>query len=202
MRELSELELDSLKELTNIGIGQAATALSQMVDEKVDLKVPQVKLVPVRDIPEELGGSEKEVVCLYLSIQGDIEGSTLFLFSKESAFLLAGLLTGTEDEEKDELNEIEESALKEVGNIFTNVFLNCLADMMDIKLGPSLPYFAMDMLGAVIDMIVIAIARVSEYALILDAKIAINEYEIQSNFMILPDKDALDFILDKIKIEQ
>lgn len=198
---LSELQLDSLKELTNIAMGQAATALAQMIDKKVTLSVPEAKLVPLSEVPEQLGGSENEVVCLFLKIQGDVTGSTLFVFDPESALVLTKLLLGMEvGEEMEDISEIGESALKELGNIFTNVYLNALAEMLKIKVQPSLPYFARDMLGAVIDMVMIEIAMVSDYAMVLDTKIEISDYKIHGNFLILPDRNSLELIFKGLEI--
>ena len=123
---LTPLQLDALKELGNIGAGNAATALSQILSKKVDMSVPRVKVYPIYEIPELFGGSENIVVGVLLRMFGDMQGSLMFLLEEEGARkLLSDMLLGQEVE--DLTSEIPMSAIMEVGNIISSSYLNSLS---------------------------------------------------------------------------
>jgi chemotaxis protein CheC len=198
--KLSELQLDALKELTNIGMGKAAQALSQMIDKRVNISVPAAKVVQLKNVAENLGGCETEVGCIYIDMVGDISGSTLFIFDRKSAIFLGRILQGNEEDESEEFSELDISALMELGNVVANMYLNVIAEMLALDVRPSVPNFSFDLLGAVIDLILIEIARDSNSAMLLDTRIDVSDKEIKGNFLILPDNKTLQLILDKLEV--
>ncbi|MDD6733818.1 MAG: chemotaxis protein CheC, partial [Lachnospiraceae bacterium] len=129
---------DVLKEIGNIGAGNATTALAHMLNCKVDMTVPQVRLLDFKDASTILGGEEQILAGVYLLVEGDITGSILFLLEKDSARKMVGMLMGTQSE-GDELTEMEESALKEIGNIITASYLNSLSTLTNLVIYPSVP---------------------------------------------------------------
>ena len=129
---------DVLKELGNIGAGNATTALAQMLQTKVDMKVPQVRLLDFKDVGEVMGGEEQIVVGIYLAVEGDITGSIMFVLEQHAGRELVSKLMGMPPAEGD-FNEMELSALKEIGNIITGAYLNSLAQMTNLKVLPSVP---------------------------------------------------------------
>jgi chemotaxis protein CheC len=196
--KMNEFQLNTLKEITTIGVERATTALEQMLDKKISITVPDVRLVPHTQVPEYLGGSEKEIVGLYIKMLGALSGSVLLSFSRPSAHLLAALLVGEDNIDSDELSELGVSALKEMGNILTNTYLNILAEMLELYTFPSIPHFAEDMLGAVIDYILIEISQVSDYSLVINTKFNVNDVELDGDFLIFPDQDSLDLMFEKL----
>ena len=121
---LTPLQLDALREVGNIGSGNAAVALSTMVDKKVLLSVPRASLVPLVKVSDLVGGAEMPVVGIYLHISGDAPGSMLLLLAETSAEELAHLMV-TGDSERD-LTTVEQSALQETGSILAGSYLNAL----------------------------------------------------------------------------
>ena len=129
---------DVLKELGNIGAGNATTALAQMLQSKVDMKVPQVRLLNFNEVGEVMGGEEQIVVGIYLAVEGDITGSIMFILEQQAGRTLVEKIMGVQAT-GDSFSEMEISALSEIGNIITGAYLNSLAQMTNLKMLPSVP---------------------------------------------------------------
>jgi len=199
MREFTEMEKDALKEFVNIGTGHAATALSKLIDKEVTVSIPDLALVPIGKVPEKLGGPEMSIVGLYFKIIGDITGSVLLFFPLQTASSLTSLLTaGIKPEGASEYEELERSAMMELGNIMTNSYINALAEMLDAKIFISVPYYSADVLGAVVDLLLIEIAQVADYALLMETIIESPEIKLSGNFIIFPDAPSLEKIFSKV----
>ena len=134
VEDMSVQYLDVLKELGNIGAGNAATALAELLQSKVDMSVPQVKLINFSEIGDLIGGEEQVMAGMYLAIQKDITGSILFLVKEEVALHLVKKLMG--DYAQDIRGEMEQSALKEISNIITGAYLNALSSVCGSQLQP------------------------------------------------------------------
>ena len=140
VRNYSEVELDALREFMSISTAHAATALSKMVDKAIEVPCPRLHVVPVMEIPKKLGGHDAVVIALYFCISGDMAGSMLILFPKPTAEKLVELLTADFCiDDLTEFREVEKSALKELGNVLTNSYLNALAELLNLKLLLSVP---------------------------------------------------------------
>ena len=145
LEEMSTTYYDVLKEIGNIGAGNATTALASLLQSKVDMKVPNVMMLDFKDVGNLLGGEEQELVAAYLGVEGDITGSILFLIQKETAMMMAKKLLG--DYCGEDFGEMERSAVKEVSNIITGSYLNALATLTNLTIYPSVPDLAVDMAG-------------------------------------------------------
>ena len=126
LEQVSEMYMDVLKEIGNIGAGNATTALAQMLQCRVDMRVPQVRLLEFKEVGSAMGGEEQLMIGIYLAVEGDITGSIMFLLTRETGKHLTGKLMGMESSGED-FDEMELSALKEVGNIITGSYLNSLS---------------------------------------------------------------------------
>ena len=143
----SDIKLDFLKELANIGTGHATTALSQMLGGRLfQLVVPDAQMLPFSEAAEYIGGQEQIVAGIFIVVSGDVGGYMAFLIPYDSAMVLVRLLTGDDSRE---LNELARSALQELGNIMITSYLNALSKMTGFLLAPSVPGVAVDMAGAV-----------------------------------------------------
>ncbi len=196
MRE--DIRTDALLEVTNVGAGQAATALSRMLQKKVLITVPSLKLMPIEEIPKALAGTESTVIGIYFYMVGDLTGRILLVFEKDSGHRLASLITGDENLKAGQLDEMGRSAMMEMGNIITNSYLNGLAGLMDITLFPSVPYLAEDVLGAVIDTLLIEISMVADKALLIDTQISIENENLNGSFLVFPDEEFMNKIYAKL----
>lgn len=197
---LSEDQLDALKEISNIGMGHAATALSQLIGERVYLRVPRVTLTDIAQVPELMGGAEKVVAGITLQIFGDARGNILLVFPRESAQRLVARLL-RQEEKGLVLNEIGVSTLKEVGNILASAYLNALGSLLHMTLIPSVPLLAYDMAGAVVDYVLIELSQAGDMALMVETEFhgdRDDDAAIKGHFFLLPDPGSLDLILGAI----
>jgi chemotaxis protein CheC len=124
---LTDYQKDALKEIGTICAGNAATALSQLLDRKVSIVVPRILFLPIEDVPKAVGGEDMLVVGLMLRVLGDLPSSIIFIFSQKDALMLASLMTGKEVTDSSVISELERSALKEVGVILSNAYLGARA---------------------------------------------------------------------------
>lgn len=197
---LTEGQLDALKEISNIGMGHAATALSQLIGETVRLRVPQVTVTDVAQVPELLGGSERVVVGITLQILGDARGNILLIFPRSSARRLLTRLLGQEEASL-VMNEINRSTLKEVGNILASAYLSALGSLLHMTLIPSVPLLAYDMAGAVVDYVLIELSMAGDLALMVETEFTGDsplQESIKGHFFLLPDPQSLDLVLDAV----
>jgi len=197
---LNNIQLDALKEVSNIGMGHAATALSQMIGQTVYLRVPHVTITEISQVPEHLGGAEKLMVGITLQILGDARGSIMLLFPQESAHRLLSSLLGREEKGL-VLTEINVSALKEVGNILASAYLSALGNLLHKTLIPSVPLLAYDMAGAVVDYVLIELSQNGDLALMVETDFygaADQDAGIKGHFFLLPDPATLDIFLSAI----
>lgn len=197
LEEMSTTYYDVLKEIGNIGAGNATTALASLLQSKVDMKVPNVMMLDFKDVGDLLGGAEQEMVAAYLGVEGDITGSILFLITKETAMMVAGKLLG--DYCSGELGEMERSAVKEVSNIITGSYLNALATLTNLCIYPSVPDLAVDMAGAILSVPAIEFGIMGDKILLIQSQLT-NEIEMEGFFIMVPDVDSYGKILRSLGI--
>ncbi len=197
-RELTPLQLDALKEVGNIGSGNAAVALSAMVDKKVLLSVPRATLIPLVKVSDLVGGAETPVAGVYLHITGDASGSMLLLLEEKSAYELAKIMASGKKGE--ELSTVEMSALQETGSILAGSYLNALSQLTNLLLRPSVPGFALDMAGAIIDFILVEISQSEDYVLVIETEFDISAHKIRGHLVLFPDLGSLDLILSRLGV--
>jgi chemotaxis protein CheC len=194
-------QLDALKEISNIGMGHAATALSQLIGEDIMLRVPRVKITDIAAVPELLGGAEQLVVGITLQMLGDARGSILLIFPRDSAQRLVARLLGHSGNHL-VLDEIGVSTLKEVGNILASAYLSALATLLRLNLIPSVPLLAYDMAGAVVDYVLIQLSQVGDQALMVETEFygrSEPEDAIRGHFFLLPDAASLELVLHAVE---
>lgn len=197
---LSTSQLDALREISNIGMGHAATALSQLTGDRVELRVPRVTVTEIAEVPELLGGAEQLVVGVTLRILGDARGNILLIFPMESARQLLTRLLGAVAT-KEEFDEISTSTLKEVGNILASAYLNALGSLLHLTMIPSIPLLAHDMAGAVVDGVLIELSQEGDLALMVETEFCgqvPGQEVIRGHFFLLPDAMSLQVIFGAI----
>ena len=186
---------DVLKELGNIGAGNAITALATMLQCKVDMGVPQVKLLRFSEIGKILGGEEQIMAGVYLAMEGDITGSIMFLVKEDVAIHLVRKLMG--DMASDVMGEMEKSALKEISNIITGSYLNALSTMTNLKIYPSVPDLTIDMAGAILSVPAIEFGELGDEILLIQSEIY-DEMAIDGFFIMVPDVESYRKILSSL----
>ncbi len=199
LEKMSNEYYDVLRELGNIGAGNATTALAQMMQCKVDMAVPQVRLLEFKEIGEMMGGEELIMAGIYLGIEGDITGSIMFLLEKQAARHLVSKLMGGMQPEGEEFSEIELSALKEVGNIITGAYLNSLSMLTNLVIYPSVPDLCVDMAGAILSVPAIEFGALGDRMLLIQTQF-FDEMTLDGYFILIPDLDSYGKILSALGI--
>lgn len=197
LEKVSESYMDVLKELGNIGAGNAMTALSQMLGCKVDMRVPQIRLLEFKEVGAIMGGEEQIMVGVLLGVEGDITGSMMFLVEKHSAKHLINKLMMGMVPEGDDFSEMELSAMKEVGNIITGAYLNSLSVITHLKIFPTPPELAVDMAGAILSVPAIEFGIMGDHLLLIQSQF-FDEVEIDGYFILIPDLDSYERILGSL----
>lgn len=198
MDSIDSNQLDVLREIGNIGAGNAMTALAQMLQRKVDMKVPKAALFEFRDLGEVIGGEETIMAGVYMQVEGDIQGSMMFLLEKESSkHLVDQMLGGYGGSDSDEFNEMEMSVLKEIGNIMTGAYLNSLADLTGLKIYPTTPDLAVDMAGAILSVPAIEFGVLGDKILMIQT-IFSDDVAIDGFFILVPDLSSYRKIMESL----
>lgn len=197
LNHVSQEYFDILKEIGNIGAGNATTALAQMLGRKVDMKVPQVRLLDFNEVGAVMGGEEQIMAGIYLLVEGDITGSIMFLVKEDAARDLVSKLMGMPIEEEGQMTEIELSALKEIGNIITGAYLNSLSSLTNMKIYPSIPDLSIDMAGAILSVPAIEFGAVGDKILLIQSQFT-DDKELDGFFILVPDLDSYDKIMESL----
>ena len=200
--KLSGLQLDALKEIGNIGAGNAATALAQMVQAKIDMTVPQVSILPFADVPDLLGGADAHVVGIYFIVTGQAPTSILFILTAEKAGLLVDMLLQRKNGETDvyNLSEMEMSAMMELGNILSATYLNAMSMFTQLTFIPSVPALGVDMAGAILNAILAQFGEIADHVLLLETDFTKDEDEVVGHFFLLPEPGSLQTILKALGV--
>ena len=201
LEKLEDSQFDVLKEIGNIGAGNATTALATMLNIKVDMSVPNVALLPFDNISSFIGSEEQTVVGILLEIQGDIDGMMMFLFDMKSAHHLVNLLM-MRDVHQDEngmadFSEMEMSALNEIGNIVSGSYLSALSGLTGMKMVSSVPALSIDMLGALLSVPANEFGKYGDKLLMIQSEFGEDDF-VTGYFLLIPELESYDKILTSL----
>ena len=199
--KLSAVQLDALREIGNVGAGNSATALSQIINRKIDMNVPEVSIVPLGDVPDLVGGPDAMVVGVFLRVYGEAPGNILFLLPRDSAFYLVDTLMGKSHGDTHGLDFMDESALMEIGNILAGAYLNALFNFTKLSLLPSIPALAVDMAGAILSVVLVQLGQMGDHALVIETEFLAEGDDIKGHFFLVPDPGSLETILSAVGVE-
>ncbi|MCR5788299.1 MAG: chemotaxis protein CheC [Lachnospiraceae bacterium] len=196
---------DVLKELGNIGAGNATTALSQLLNMRIDMKVPKAELLEFSEVGDAMGGAEQVMAGIELLIEGDIEGSIMFLLELRAAKKLVSIAMSAlgmppmEEEDPDDpsFNEMQQSALLEFGNIIAGAYLNSLSSLTNLVISPTPPQICVDMLGSIMSAPAIEFAELGDKMLLIDTKFS-DDLELNGYFILVPTLEAYEKILTSL----
>lgn len=206
-KNITSMHLDVLKEIGNIGAAHAATALSTLLNKKIDMKVPKVEMVSFDDMMDLAGGPESVVAGIYLQIEGDVSGSMFFVLPVEQANRFIQRLIHDEslDFQAGAVSEIAASAMQELGNILSGSYLSALSDFTGLKIYPTVPALSVDMVGAIISFGLVEVSHVSDYVIVIDT--ALNEEDVpngesvKGHFFLLPNPESFQAIFNALGVQ-
>lgn len=199
VESLNNTMIDILGEIANIGSGNAITALSSMLSKRVDMSVPQVRILEFNEVAAVLGGEEKLVAGIYLDLGEDVEGNIMFIIDIESAVNLTNMLLGREDNVEN-LDDMAISALAEVGNILASSYVNSLSTLTGLKISVSVPSLAIDMAGAILSVPAIQFGYIADQVLFIETVFEEGDKTVQGNLFLLPDMNSFEKILSSLGV--
>lgn len=200
LRRLADFQMDVLKEVGNIGAGHAATALSTMLDKPVDMRVPNVNMLPFDEIAEQVGGSEQVVIAIFFRVEGEAPGNLFFILSFDSAKMLLRNFVGIQVENDEQFSEMEYSALSEIGNILAGSYLSSLADFTRLHMTPTVPSLAIDMAGAILSYGLIQFGQMGDDALLIDTTFFDGGEAVEGHFFLIPDPESFGKIFNALGV--
>lgn len=192
--------LDVLRELGNIGSGNALISLSKLINRRVEMQIPRINILEYQEVTELMGGADTPVVSILLDFTGDIKGSIMFVLEPQYAFSLISVLRNRKVEDITELGEIDISALKEVGNILAGSYLSALSRICKLDVLPSIPYFAYDMAGAILSVPAIQFGQMSDNILYIETFFAEGNNNIMGKCFLIPDIASYDVLLKALGV--
>jgi chemotaxis protein CheC len=200
VRNLSRAALDALREVANIGAGHAATALSQITGQRIMISVPQINVTAIEDVPNQIGAAEEPVAAVAIRIEGDLTGLTLLVFPQPIAYRIASLMMG--GRAVAQMGAIEESALKEAGNILSAAYLNALAEFLGMRILNSPPQLAVDMSDAVLSSTYVETSAGASHVFCVESEFQLQDdtVPLRGFFLLLPDPPSLRAMLTAIRV--
>jgi len=202
LRDLGAIQIDALREVSNMGAGHAATALSQMTNTRIMINVPRLQVTALEDVPDILGHPEEVVAAVLMHMLGDLTGRTLLVFPKPTAVRLAELMLRRPAGSSTDLGEMEQSAIKEAGNILSSAYMNALSDFMGMMLLPSPPSLAIDMSTAVLTTAYLQFGTDRDYVFCVESEFYMTDVDekLRGFFLLLPDPASLQAILRAVRV--
>jgi chemotaxis protein CheC len=199
---LTPTELDALRETASIGAGHAATALSQMTGSRIMISVPRITISALEDVPREIADGEEPIAAVMVQMLGDLTGRALLVFPRPTALRLAHLMLRRAHDPNAAFGEIEQSALKEAGNILSAAYLNALSDFLGLMLLPSPPSLVVDMSGAVLTTAYAQFGAERDVLFAVETQFLFGDAEdhLRGYFLLLPDLASLRVILRAIRV--
>jgi len=201
VRDLKALQLDALREVANIGAGHAATALSQMTNRRIMISVPQINVTRLEQVPELLGDPQEVVAAVLMHMLGDLTGRTLLIFPEPVGQRLCDMLLRRPLGTTKTFEVIEQSCLKEAGNILSGAYMNALSEFMGMLLLPSVPSLVVDVSAAVLTTTYLNFGHDRDFVFCVETEFSIEAEEgLRGHFLLLPDLASLKAIFDAIRL--
>ncbi len=198
--DLNEIERDALRELGNIGTGKAATALSRMTDQAIDIEIPIVRIIPYQDAPAMLGGAEIVETGILLEVSQDLNGIFMFLLNERFTSRMLHKLLGYEVENIRKLDEMSTSAICEMGNIMCCSYIDALAQLLDMQIHVSIPSICCDMAGALLSVPMIRFANMGDELMFIENRFCFDDDSFVCHVLFLPELDSLKKLLKTLEL--
>lgn len=200
LEQIDNMHFDVLREIGNIGAGNATTALSQLINTKIDMSVPKVELLEFKDISDIVGGAESIVVGILLTLEGEVDGMMMFMLEKQSAHHLVNILMGKQIDDFEHFTEMDLSALSEIGNIIAGAYLSSLSSLTNLLIKASVPYMAIDMAGAILSVPAIEFGKIGDKALLIQSQFGEDDTQVNGYFILIPSMESYDKILTSLGV--
>lgn len=196
--DLNPMHMDVLREIGNIGAGNAATSLAQMLNQPVDMSLPKVNLVEFNAVADAVGGPEALNYGVLINLEGDISGMIMFLLNKEFAHMVLNILMGEHYGTFEDMDEMALSAIQEVGNILSAAYVKSIAELSGLRIELSPPSVSIDMSGALLSVPIIRFGEIGEKVLFIEENFSSQDESVASNMILFAEIESLNLILGKL----
>jgi chemotaxis protein CheC len=196
---LTEIQIDTIREISNIGMGNAATALSQMVGCQVNITVPQATIIDIVDVASNLGGEDREVAASYVQVIGQVRGHLVMVYSIEHVHRLIELIIPGASFNILE-DEMARSAVQEIGNILGSSFLRSLSEMTQLNILPTVPAVAVDYAGSIVSYVVANLYEITEKLVIVKTNFDVGGESVEGHCIFIPEPGSLRVILQSLGV--
>lgn len=195
---MNGLQEDFLKELASIGMGHASVGLSKLLNRRIDVVLPVVRRMDLKEVPDFLGGAEQTVCGVYSTLTGNLNGTMLLVFPQDSVRQLLKLWLKMNDDEDDGLSAYERSAISELNNVFVGAYVRAICQLTGYQMIGSVPALAIDMLGALLDELLVTSAQESNETLMMETAFSIHNTKITGYFLLIFNKESLEKLMSSI----
>ncbi len=196
MLELNDFQISALREIVNIGVGNAVTSLSKMIGKEIRIEVPRLNVELIEKVPDISGGADAIVSGVIMHVTGDVEGYIIMMLSEETTINICKTINGSKN--TDIMDPLNQSLIEELGNILAGSYVSSLSDFLMLNVKTSPPMQTFDMLGAIIDHILIEMSQKAESALLFDTSFMIEGTRMDGMFLTLLDPSSMEVILERI----
>ncbi len=196
--DIGELALDVIREVGSIGTGNAATAVSELLSAKVRIKLPDVKIAGFNEAVTMLGNPEEPVAAILVQMSGDMDGIMLFLLKMDFINAVLQTMLGKSVSNYSDLDELEISALTEVGNIMISSYVNALSGLAGMEIDLSVPAISINMLGGILSVPMIELGYETDKIMIISGKFILDKHQLDSSLLMLPDIRSLNKLITKL----
>lgn len=203
LRNLNDMHLSVFQEIGNIGAGNAATALASLLNRQMRMTVPNVSVVPFKNIADILGGPEVVVIGVMVQMTGDLNGFVMLVEDAADATKMINILTGSHDSVPEDFtfSEMQLSALTEISNILVGAYLSAISSMTGLNIVPSVPELTIDMASAIMSVPAIAYGEIADGVLFLQTQFFEDNEAMDGHFFMIPDLKSFNIMLRSLGIE-
>lgn len=201
--KLNYIHLDILREIGNIGAGNAVTSLASIINKKINMDVPKVRILDFKDVSDALGQADMVVSGIYFDLEGELQGNVLLILNSDSTFTLLNMLFNRNNDKNDitQLDDIEKSAVSEIGNILVGSYITAISTFTNFKLKISPPSLAIDMAGAILSVPAIQFGEISDKVLFIETTFSEGDNKVIGDFFLIPDYNSYDKLLKSFGVE-
>ena len=197
--ELDEMFKDFMRELGNIGTGNAVNALSQLLNCPLEIDTPNLRILPFQQLTEILTEAETPLAGIMVEVFKEVAGMFLFLLDETFTRQIVHLALGVEMCDFMSLTEMEESLLLELGNIMCGAYIRALSQLLDVEMDVSVPQIKIDMGGAILTDAALRFLRTGDELLMIDNLFRMDIGTFSGRILFLPEMDSLQVLLRKLE---
>ena len=198
--EMNLQELDVMKEISSIGTSHAATSLSKLLQKEIRISIPEVSVLGYEEAVEKIGEIEELVAATLVQMSNDVNGLILFIFKMDMANAVLEKLIGKEYTSFEDMDEMDYSALEEVGNIIICSYVNAFAQLGGVDIDLSVPSSTVNMLGGILTVPIAEYGYETDKLMYINAEFIMDGIRLSDGLLMLPDIESLNRILEKLGV--